>query len=98
MIDLAADDGDAEIEVAPLGSSVVDYVFRPWFEGPFFTPLKQMSAAKMHAWLKAYVGATFYQVAGGMDTPWLRLAERMEVRTGAPVLAAHLRSGVVDLE
>ena len=97
-IDLAADDRDAEAEVAPLGSSVVDYVFRPWFEGPFFTPLNQMSAAKMRSWLKAYVGATFYQVAGGMDTPWLRLAERMEVRTGAPVHAARLRGGGVDLE
>ena len=98
-IDLAADDRDAEAEVAPLGTRVVDYVFRPWFEGPFFTPLNQMSAAKLRSWLKAYVGATFYQVAGGMDTPWLRLAERMEVRTSAPVHAAHLRrSGGVDLE
>jgi protoporphyrinogen oxidase len=97
-IDLAADDRDAEAEVAPLGRSVVDYVFRPWFEGPFFTPLNQMSAAKMRSWLKAYVGATFYQVAGGMDTPWLRLAERMEVRTGAQVHAARLRDGGVDLE
>ena len=35
-IDLAADDRDAQAEVAPLGSNVVDYVFRPWFEGPFF--------------------------------------------------------------
>jgi protoporphyrinogen/coproporphyrinogen III oxidase len=97
-IDLAADDRDAEAEVAPLGSRVVDYVFRPWFEGPFFTPLNQMSAAKMRSWLKAYVGATFYQVAGGMDTPWLRLAERMDVRTSAPVHAARLCSSGVDLE
>lgn len=97
-IDLAADDRDAETELAPLGSHVVDYIFRPWFEGPFFTPLSQMSAAKLRAWLKAYVGATFYQVAGGMDTPWLRLAERVEVRTSAPVQAAHIHSGGVDLE
>jgi oxygen-dependent protoporphyrinogen oxidase len=97
-IDLAADDHDAEAEVAPLGRNVVDYVFRPWFEGPFFTSLDQMSAAKMRSWLKAYVGATFYQVAGGMDTPWLRLAERLDVRTDAPVHAVRIRSGAVDLE
>ncbi len=57
-----------------------------------------MSAAKLRSWLKAYVGSTFYQVAGGMDTPWLRLAARMEVRTNAPVHAARLRGGGVDLE
>lgn len=97
-IDLAADDRDAEAELAPLGKNVVDYVFRPWFEGPFFTPLRLMSAAKLRSWLKAYVGATFYQVAGGMDTPWLRLAERVPVRTGAPVGAARIGGGGVELE
>src|SRR5262245_10130086 len=97
-IDLAADDRSAEADVAVLGERIVDYVFRPWFEGPFFTRLNQMSAAMLRSWLKAYVGATFYQVAGGMDTPWLRLAERMEVRTGAPVGSAHIHAGGVELE
>ncbi|HEU5086655.1 MAG TPA: FAD-dependent oxidoreductase, partial [Roseiflexaceae bacterium] len=81
-----------------LGPHVVDYIFRPWFEGPFFTPLRLMSAAKLRSWLKAYVGATFYQVAGGMDTPWLRLAERIPVRTNTPVGAARLGATYVDLE
>jgi oxygen-dependent protoporphyrinogen oxidase len=98
QIDLAADDRDAETELAPLGKNVVDYVFRPWFEGPFFTPLRLMSAAKLRSWLKAYVGATFYQVAGGMDTPWLRLAERITVRTDSPVSAARIGAGGVELE
>lgn len=97
-IDLAYDDHDAEAEVLPLGANVVDYVFRPWFEGPFFTPLKQMSAAKLRSWLKAYQGATFYQVAGGMDTPWLRLAEQLEVRAGELVGAARVDGRGVELE
>jgi protoporphyrinogen/coproporphyrinogen III oxidase len=97
-IDLGADDRDAETELAPLGKHVVDYVFRPWFEGPFFTPLNLMSAAKLRSWLKAYVGATFYQVAGGMDSPWLRLAERVEVRTGAPVQALRIGAAGVELD
>lgn len=97
-IDLGADDRDAESELASLGHRVVDYVFRPWFEGPFFTPLRLMSAAKLRSWLKAYVGATFYQVDGGMDMPWLRLAEQLEVRTGEPVNAARISAGGVELE
>ncbi|MFO7167632.1 MAG: NAD(P)/FAD-dependent oxidoreductase [Chloroflexota bacterium] len=97
-IDLGADDRDAESELASLGHWVVDYVFRPWFEGPFFTPLRLMSAAKLRSWLKAYVGATFYQVDGGMDMPWLRLAEQLEVRTGEPVNAARISAGGVELE
>jgi protoporphyrinogen oxidase len=98
QIDLAYDGHSAEEEVAPLGKSVVDYVFRPWFEGPFFTPLSQMSAAKMRAWIKVYRDATFYQVAGGMDTPWLRLAERLDVRAGSPVASARIHLRGVELE
>jgi protoporphyrinogen/coproporphyrinogen III oxidase len=98
QIDLAYDDRTAADDVAHLGERVVNYVVRPWFEGPFFTKLEAMSAAKMRSWIKAYQGATFYQVAGGMDTPWRRVAEQIEVRTGTPVLAAHLRAGGVVVE
>lgn len=97
-VDPAADERSAEAELQPLGPRVVDYVFRPWFEGPFFTPLRDISAAMLRSWLKAYVGATFYQVAGGMDTPWLRLAERVGVQLGTPVEALRLSGGVVELE
>jgi protoporphyrinogen oxidase len=97
-IDLDADDRTAEEELAPLGPNVVDHVFRPWFEGPFFTPLRFMSAAKVRSWLKAYVGATFYQVAGGMDAPWLHVAQQMEVRTGAPVESLRIGAHGVTLE
>ncbi|HMO57681.1 MAG TPA: FAD-dependent oxidoreductase, partial [Roseiflexaceae bacterium] len=96
-IDLAADERDAETELAPLGQNVVDYVFRPWFEGPFFTRLHLMSAAKLRSWLKAYVGATFYQVAGGMDMPWRRLAERLDVHTATPVGEVRLTGSSVVL-
>ncbi|MBC8075063.1 MAG: FAD-dependent oxidoreductase, partial [Chloroflexales bacterium] len=78
QVDLAYDGHSAAEEVAPLGRNVVDNLVRPWFEGPFFTPLEQMSAAMLRAWIKAYQGVTFYQVAGGMDAPWLRLAEQLD--------------------
>jgi oxygen-dependent protoporphyrinogen oxidase len=97
-LDISADNRSAEDEVAPLGRAVVDYVFRPWFEGPFFTSLSLMSATMLRSWLKAYVGATFYQVAGGMDAPWLRLAQQLEVQTNAPVGSARLHAGGVELE
>jgi oxygen-dependent protoporphyrinogen oxidase len=98
QIDLAYDSHDAASEVAALGANVVDYLVRPWFEGPFFTRLEDMSAAKLRSWIKAYQGATFYQVAGGMDAPWRRLAEQIDVRAGEAVLAAQPRAGGVVVE
>ena len=97
-IDPAADDRSAEAELQPLGPRVVDYVFRPWFEGPFFTPLRDISAAMLRSWLKVYPGATFYQVAGGMDTPWLRIAEQLPLRLNTPVETLRLSAGGVELE
>ncbi|HWQ11936.1 MAG TPA: FAD-dependent oxidoreductase, partial [Roseiflexaceae bacterium] len=88
--DLAYDDRDAEQEFAPLGPGVVEYVMRPLFEGPFFSRLHLHSAAMERAWLGALRGFAFYQVAGGMDAPWLKLAETLEVRTGEPVGAARV--------
>ena len=97
-IDPAVDERSAEAELQPLGPRVVDYVFRPWFEGPFFTPLRDISAAMLRSWLKVYPGATFYQVAGGMDTPWLRIAEQLPLRLNTPVETLRLNAGGVELE
>ncbi|HZS88082.1 MAG TPA: NAD(P)/FAD-dependent oxidoreductase [Chloroflexota bacterium] len=95
--DPARDDHDAVAEFAPLGSGVVDYVIRPSFEGPFFTPLKSISAAMARAWLRAMQGAAFYQVAGGMDSPWRDLAAGVEVRPGTRVAAVRRQSGAIEV-
>jgi protoporphyrinogen oxidase len=96
-VDLSYDGHNAEAEFAPLGTGVVEYVMRPTFEGPFFTPLHQMSAAMMRAWLRGLLDVTFYQVAGGMDAPWLRLAQGMELRLGEPVEAVRAGMGGVEI-
>jgi protoporphyrinogen/coproporphyrinogen III oxidase len=95
--DLAYDDHDAEAELAPLGAGVLEYVMRPMFEGPFFSQMHTFSAAMVRAWLGALRGATFYQVDGGMDAPWLRLAETLDIRTGEPVEAVQVGDEGVEL-
>lgn len=49
------------------------------------------------AWMRALQGGAFYQVAGGMDTPWLRLAERLTVRVSERVEAVHATGGGVEV-
>jgi oxygen-dependent protoporphyrinogen oxidase len=95
-VDLAYDDHNAAEEFAPLGAGFVEYVMRSMFEGPFFTRLDTLSAAMVRLWLRAIQGGRFFQVKGGMDAPWLRLAERMDVRTGHPV--ETLRAGAQWVE
>jgi oxygen-dependent protoporphyrinogen oxidase len=95
--DLAYDDHDAETELAPLGAGVLDYVMRPMFEGPFFSRMHTFSAAMVRAWLGALRGTTFYQVNGGMDAPWLRLAETLDIRTGEPIEAIQVGDGGIEL-
>jgi protoporphyrinogen/coproporphyrinogen III oxidase len=95
--DLAYDGHDAEAELGPLGPGVVDYVMRPMFEGPFFSRLSNISAAMVRAWLGALRGTSLYQVAGGMDAPWLRLAETLDIRLGEPVEALRVVPGGVEL-
>ena len=92
-VDLRYDDHDAETEMAPLGPRVVDYIIRSAFEGPFFTRLQTMSAAMIRSWLRALQGSLFFQVAGGMDAPWLRLAQGLEIRLSEKVEKLYRRPG-----
>jgi protoporphyrinogen/coproporphyrinogen III oxidase len=95
--DLRYDDHNAEDEFAPLGAAVVDYVLRPLFEGPFFSRLSTMSAAKVRAWLRELQDVTFYQVNGGMDEPWLRIAKQIDVQTRWPVEDVRVVGGGVEI-
>ena len=95
--DLRYDGHDAVSELAPLGAGILDYVMRPTFEGPFFTPLDTLSAAMVRAWLRALLDGAFYQVAGGMDAPWRELAEDLDVRLNEPAEAAWVQAGGVEV-
>lgn len=71
----------------PAGVAAVENVVRPTFEGPFFSRLEEMSGTLVRSWLRAISTGAFFQVEGGMDAPWRRLADRLDVRTGCPVTA-----------
>lgn len=84
-IDRRQDSVTAEAALRRAGRSAADRVVRPSFEGPFFARLEELSGALVRSWLRALSVGTFYQVDGGMDSPWRSLAERLDVRFGARV-------------
>jgi len=96
-VDLRYDDHDAARELRPLGDGVFEFIMRSMFEGPFFTRLDHMSATMVRAWLRSLQDAVFFQVRGGMDAPWLRLAESLDVKTNAPVKSLRRVSNGVEL-
>lgn len=94
-VDMAWDDRTARSALASAGRTASNVVVRPSFEGPFFSRLEDLSAALVRSWLRALSVGTFYQVDGGMDTPWRHLAEIVGVRTGTRVdRLARTGSGV----
>lgn len=88
-VDLGYDGVDAETHFAPLGQRVVDYMLRSMFEGPFFARLTDLSASMVRTWLRALQDGQFFQVKGGMDAPWLRLADTLTVTTDVRVEAVN---------
>lgn len=68
-----------------VGPNVVDYVLRPVFETMVFSPLEELSAAFVSGWLAGAATARFSVPAAGMDAPWRRLADHLDVRTGVRV-------------
>ncbi len=95
--DLAYDFRTAAEEFRPLGERVVDVILRSMFEGPFFARLNQLSAAMVRLWLRPLQDGFFFQVKGGMDAPWLHLAQRLDIRTGERVEALHQRGQQIEL-
>ena len=79
------------------GAAATAWVVRPSFEGPFFSRLEELSAALVRSWMRALSVGTFYQVDGGMDSPWRHLGERLGVRTGATVERVAPRAGGVEI-
>ena len=83
---------------ASLGrAAATEWVVRPSFEGPFFSRLEELSAALVRSWMRALSVGTFYQVDGGMDSPWRHLGERLGVRTGATVERVAPMAGGVEV-
>ena len=84
-VDLDYDTVPAIDELRRMGEHGRDRVVRPNFEGPFFARLEEMSAALVRSWLRCLSTGTFFHVEGGMDAPWRRLADSLDVRTGVAV-------------
>lgn len=95
--DLAYDQRSALDEFAPLGERTVEIIMRSLFEGPWFARLSAQSATHARLWLRALQGSQFFQVKDGMDAPWLRLAEGLNIRTSEPVEALRRNSQQVEL-
>jgi protoporphyrinogen oxidase len=95
--DLACDYDDALAEFLPLGDRIVEVMMRSLFEGPFFTRLDTLSAAMVRKWLAAVQEAQFFQVKGGMDAPWLRLAQQLRIHTAHQVDALHTDAQTIVL-
>ena len=84
-LDPGYDDRTANEALRLAGRDAAERIVRPSFEGPFFSRLEELSGALIRSWLRDLSIGTFYQVVGGMDAPWKRLAERLGVRTSQRV-------------
>jgi protoporphyrinogen/coproporphyrinogen III oxidase len=83
--------------LAPAGPLARDRVLRPLFEGPFFSRLEELSGSLVRSWLRVLSVGQFFQVEGGMDRPWRRIADVVGARTGITVSALEERSDGVDV-
>ena len=96
-IDERQDGKSAEQTLRSAGLGAAQWVVRPSFEGPFFSRLEELSAALVRSWMRALSIGTFYQVDGGMDSPWRHLGEQLGVRTGATVERVASRANGVEI-
>lgn len=85
QVDMRWDTVPALDALAPAGRAAMENVIRPTFEGPFFSRLEEMSGALVRSWLRTISTGSFFQVEGGMDAPWKRLAATLDARTGVRV-------------
>jgi protoporphyrinogen/coproporphyrinogen III oxidase len=91
-------DGERAVdELQSMGGVARDRIVRPNFEGPFFARLEEMSAALVRAWLRCLARGTFFHVDGGMDAPWRKLAETLDVCSGVTVDTLTTRHGHVEV-
>lgn len=97
-VDPVHDDRLAVDDLAAIGRRARDHIVRPTFEGPFFARLEGMSAALVRSWLRCLGTGTFFHVDGGMDAPWRRLADTLDVRTGVAVERIAPRGAGVTVE
>jgi protoporphyrinogen oxidase len=84
-IDEREDATTAAAALRSIGHDATEWVVRPSFEGPFFSRLEELSATLIRSWLRALSVGTFFQMSGGMDSPWRYLGERLGIRTDATV-------------
>lgn len=84
-IDRGYDSVPAMTALGSMGSDALERIVRPSFEGPFFARLEQMNGTLVRSWLRSLSIGHFFQPDLGMDRPWRRLAERLDVRFSTEV-------------
>ena len=72
------DNENAKRHLESVSPTAERYLFAPMFEG-LFAPLEEQSAEFLRSWIAAS-RAQYFQVAGGMDAPWQRIATHFDVR------------------
>lgn len=77
------DQETAQAHAAAVSPAAERYLFAPMFEG-LFAPLSEQSAEFLRSWIAAS-RCQYFQVADGMDAPWRRVANHLQVRTNARV-------------
>ena len=77
--DLLYDQRNAADELLPLGKRVIEIILQSMFEGPWFTRLDTLSATHVRLWLRDIQDGFFFQAKGGMDAPWLHLAQQLQI-------------------
>lgn len=94
---LEHDDETAAAHVtAAVGAAANAFVFGPMFDG-LFAPLADQSAEFLRSWAAAGA-ATYWQVDGGMDAIWRRVASELDVRTGTRVEDVRPCSAGLEIE
>ncbi|CAN5556545.1 NAD(P)/FAD-dependent oxidoreductase [soil metagenome] len=84
-IDRRYDSVPAMDALRSMGSDALERIVRPSFEGPFFARLEQMNGTLVRSWLRSLSIGGFFQPDQGMDRPWRRLADTLDVRYSTEV-------------
>jgi len=84
-IDRRYDSMSAMDALGSMGSDALERIVRPSFEGPFFARLEQMNGTLVRSWLRSLSIGNFFQPEDGMDRPWRRLADTLDVRYSTEV-------------
>ncbi len=77
------DNENAREHLQTVSPAAERYLFAPMFEG-LFAPMEAQSAEFLRSWIAAS-RSQYFQIEGGMDAPWKRIATHLNVRVNTRV-------------